>query len=276
MIPCDLHVHPDYSIDAHSSIGQYCERARQIGLATIGFSTHYDVNPARAEIDPFAIVDGRKVRIDDKVLERYIEDCREARRRFPELKILIGLEVDYFIGVESEIMRLKSEFDFNYLIGSVHCLDNVAISSRREAAAYLRNHSLEAMADQYFGLLLRMAESGLFDTIGHADYYIRNGADFYNDGIYRIFEGQLEKIVQAANRSGTGFEINTSCSRHGYGNIYPALDFLRQAISFGARVNSIGSDAHHHQDLGHKITETMAMLKQNGIDLRPFYESEKA
>ena len=273
LIPCDLHIHPDYSIDAHSSIEQYCGRARQIGLPVLGFSTHYDINPARDDIDPFMIVDGEKVRAGNYALGRYIDDCLEARNMFPDLKILIGLEVDYFIGVESDVMRLKSEFQFDYMIGSVHCLDGVAISDKNEAGNFYDSHRLDKMADLYFELLYNVANCGLFDIIGHADYYLRHGLYFYGQDIFNIHKNRLEKIVKAAVRTGTGFEINTSYLRHGGDDFFPRLDFIKAAIKHGATINSVGSDAHNTSHLGAYINKAMDLISEHDLPFKPIYDA---
>lgn len=272
LIPCDLHIHPDYSIDARSSIEQYCNKARQIGLRIIGFATHYDINPARDDIDPFMIVDDEKVRADDYALGRYIDDCLEARNMFPDLKILIGLEVDYFIGVEAEVMRLKSEFPFDYMIGSVHCLDGVAISDKNEAGNFYNSHSLDKMADMYFELLYNVANCGLFDIIGHADYYLRHGLYYYGQDILNIHTNRLEKIVKTATRTNTGFEINTSYLRHGGDDFFPRLDFINTAIKHGAIINSIGSDAHNTDHLGAYINKAMELISKHNLRFKPIYE----
>jgi histidinol-phosphatase (PHP family) len=273
MIPCDLHVHPDYSIDARSSIEQYCHKARQIGLQILGFTTHYDVNPIRSDVDPFMIVDGEKVGIDDYAIGRYCDDCLEARKQFPDLKILIGLEVDYFIGVEADVVRLKSEFPIDYLIGAVHCLEGIAISSKDEAPNYFSSHNLEKMANSYYDLLYNVANCGLFDVIGHADYYLRHGPLYYGENIVRIYEGRLEKVVESSIRTNTGFEINTAQAGLNGNDFYPGIDFLKKAVELGAKINSVGSDSHHVDYLGSNILEALKMLRDHKLAFDPFYEN---
>jgi len=274
LITCDLHVHPDYSIDAKSGIEQYCGKARQIGLRMIGFSTHYDVNPARSDIDPFMVVDGEKVKADDYALGRYVDNCLEAQNLYPDLKILIGLEVDYFIGVEAEVRRLKAKFPFDYLIGSVHCLDGVAISDKKEAGDFFNSHSLDKMADMYFDLLYNVANCGLFDVIGHADYYLRHGLYYYGQDIYNIHKNRLEKIVKAAVLTGTGFEINTSYLRHGGDGFFPRLDFIKTAMKYGAVINSIGSDSHNTDHLGAYINKAVDLISEHDLIFKPIYETD--
>ncbi|OQX91525.1 MAG: hypothetical protein B6D58_07600 [candidate division Zixibacteria bacterium 4484_95] len=273
MIPCDLHVHPDYSFDAYSSIEDYCKKARQIGLRVIGFTPHYDTNPNRNEIDPFMNVDGEKVRIDDYAIGRYFDDCFEARKEFPDLNILIGLEVDYFRGVEAEVMRLKSEFPFDYFIGSIHCLDDIAISSKKEAPDYFNSHSLEQMANSYFGLLYDLANCGLFDVIGHADYYWRFGILYYGEEIFEIYKSRLEKVAKAAVRTNTGFEINTAQNRYGNDDFHPRLDFLKCAVEYGVKINAIGSDSHRDDYLGCNINMVLKLLAKHAIPFKVFYET---
>ncbi|MCP4580451.1 MAG: histidinol-phosphatase HisJ family protein [candidate division Zixibacteria bacterium] len=274
IIPCDLHVHPDYSIDAGSSIKEYCVKARQIGLQTIGFSTHYDVNPARGAKDAFMVVDGEKTRVSDYTLERYIKDCREAQNLFPDLKILIGLEIDYFPGIETEVKRLRSDFSFDYFIGSVHCLDGIAMTSKNVVGDYLSSHSISEMADQYFELLFNVADCGLFDVIGHADYYLLPGLRYYGDDILNIHNDRLDRIVRAAIRTLTGFEINTSYLRKGGGDFYPRIEFLKTAIELGAKINSVGSDSHHTSHLGANINKSLNIIREYGIVFKPFYEND--
>lgn len=272
MIPFDLHVHPDYSFDARSSIEEYCKKARQIGLKVIGFTPHYDINPNRDEIDSFMIVDGEKIKVDDYAVGRYFDDCFEARVEFPDLKILIGLEVDYFRGVEAEVVRLKSEFPFDYFMGSIHCLNDVAISSKKEAPNYFNSHSIDQMADSYFDLLYDLANCGLFDIIGHADYYRRFGILYYGEEIFNIFKNRLEKVVRAAVRTKTGFEINTAQNRYGNDDFHPQLDFLKSVVDQGAKINAIGSDSHHVDYLGCNINKVLELLTKHNIPYKSFYE----
>lgn len=274
VIPCDLHVHPDYSIDARSSVSQYCRKAQEINLSVIGFTTHYDVNPARASKDAFMVVDGNWVFPDDRAIDRYLADIELARREFAELKILAGLEIDYFPGIEDEVSRLSRKFAFDYFIGSVHCLDDLAISETKDAKVYFQSHTPEQMADSYFKLLFDCVDSGLFDVVGHADYYVRFAPPYFGEQTYDLFKGRLERIGRAAARNGTGFEINTLPVRRGK-PFHPRLDFLKELLSFGATVNSIGSDSHHVDDLGKGIIEAILELESNNLSLNLFYAVQK-
>lgn len=275
LIPCDLHVHPDYSIDARSTIREYCLQALRINLSTIGFTTHYDVNPERVGKDAYISIGGKWSVPDDASLEIYLNDIEKSRQEFPELNILAGLEIDYFPGIEDEAYRLTRKFELDYLIGSVHCLEGLAISESKDAKIYFGSHTPAQMADSYFGLLYECVNSGVFKVIGHADYYTRFSPQYYGEQSYDLYRGRLERIGKAASKNGTGFEINTLPIRKG-GHFHPRLDFLKDLISFGAKINSIGSDSHHFSDLGSGIVEALRTLELHGYRIDLFYENPKA
>ncbi len=168
---------------------------------------------------------------------------------------------------------LRPKFPFDYFIGSIHCLDDIAISSKKEAPDYFNSHSLEQMANSYFGLLYDLANCGLFDVIGHADYYWRFGILYYGEEIFEIYKSRLEKVAKAAVRTNTGFEINTAQNRYGNDDFHPRLDFLKCAVEYGVKINAIGSDSHRDDYLGCNINMVLKLLAKHAIPFKVFYET---
>src|SRR3972149_9790012 len=93
----DCHVHPDYSLDASGTIDEYCQKALQIGLKGICFTSHFDIDPERKEIDAFMRVKGKITPLSQQTVEAYIEETENAKSRYEPsgLKIKTGLEADY-------------------------------------------------------------------------------------------------------------------------------------------------------------------------------------
>ena len=53
-------------------------------------------------------------------LDDYVAMVAEAQRKYPELNIKLGLEVDFIPGHERWIQTMAGRYDWDYFIGSVH------------------------------------------------------------------------------------------------------------------------------------------------------------
>ncbi len=264
----DFHIHPDYSIDAEGDIGQYCDRALKIGLGAVSFTTHYDSNPRRVEIDGFWRYNGNRVRLSDSIVEKYIKDIQKAREIHNRLNLdlFCGLEIDYYPGVEEEVERLRAKFRLDFVIGSVHCLDDIAISDESEAPSYFQRRSVGQMADDYFELLLMAARCRGFDCLGHLDYYIRFGYKYYGDLMDEIEIERFDSVFNALKQRGIGIEINTSPFKTGGNAFHPSSEIIDRAISCGVAITSVGSDCHRPADLGTGIVEAYDFLNRRGME----------
>lgn len=267
----DFHIHPDYSIDAEGSVREYCDRAQRMGLGAICFTTHYDSNPKRTEIDGFWRYNGSRVRHSDSIVEKYITDIKMAAEVYNplDLDLFCGLEIDYYPGVEEEVERLRAKFPFDFLIGSVHCLNDIAISDKGEAPSYFEKRSVVQMADEYFELLLRAARCQGFDCLGHLDYYIRYGQKYYGDLINDIEIERFDPVFNTLMENGIGIEINTRPFKKGGDTFHPSGEIIDRAISRGVAITSTGSDCHRLADLGKGIAEAYDFL--NRRDLEPVF-----
>lgn len=264
----DFHIHPNYSIDASGTIRQYCDRALEIGLYSICFTTHYDANPRRVEQDGYWKYKDRRTRMSDELLESYLKEIERAQAYFRPfgLHVYRGIEMDYFPGVESEAERIRGLFDFDFIIGSAHCLDDIAISDKREAPTYFAHKSLSRMADDYFALLQEAASYPGFDSLGHLDYYVRYGREYYGDDIDRIELERFLPALDALKRRDAGIEINTSQYKRGLQAFHPRKEILELAIRSGVRIASVGSDSHRPEQLGIGLKEAYSFLETMNVE----------
>ena len=260
----DYHVHPDYSLDATGTIDQYCQRALELGLKEICFTTHYDTDPVRGDEDPFMRIDGKIVPLNEENVKRYIEDVRKAGKIYGPrgLSVKAGLEVDYAPHIEKDLGRNLAGFDLDYLLGSVHCLDHIAISASKEAKSYFEKKSLEELCQEYYEVLSQAVISGLFDVIAHLDVYRKYGLAFYGEEILTAHRGLVEPVLQLMVENDVGMEINTALLRKGHNQFSPSAEILSLAIEMNVKITSFGSDAHKVAHLGKGIEDAYLLVER--------------
>jgi len=263
-INLDYHIHPGYSIDAECvGISEYCRRALEIGLDEICFTPHLEVDPVRRHRDWFVRLGGERHPMDDpRWLEHYFREIEAARREFAStgLRIRAGLEVGFDRGLEKAVEKITGAYPFDFILGSVHCLEHQAISSWEESKNYFPSRTLAQVAAEYFQTVQEAVQSRLFDCIGHLDLYCRYGRRFFGPEIYTAHRGLVEPVLQQMSVLGTGLEVNTSSLRRGLDDFHPGREILILAREHGVRVFTVGSDAHCLADVGDHTAEARDLL----------------
>src|SRR5437588_11882471 len=108
----DYHMHTTLCGHATGTVDEYVRRALELGLDEIGFSEHlylYHLPPE--ERDP-------ELAMREDEMPVYIRMVEEARERYPDIDIRLGLEADYIPGHEERLSRILSQFDWDYVYGS--------------------------------------------------------------------------------------------------------------------------------------------------------------
>ncbi|MCK4225082.1 MAG: histidinol-phosphatase [candidate division Zixibacteria bacterium] len=260
----DCHVHPDYSLDATGTIDEYCQRALELGIKEICFTTHYDSDPFRKDIDPFMRMDGELVPLSEDSVRRYIEDVRrtDEEYRLQGLSVKASLEVDYAPHIEEQLRDDLACFDLDYRLGAVHCLDHIAITASREAERYFKKRCAEEMVSEYYQAFKQAVESGLFDVMAHLDIYKKYGLGFYGEKILTAHRGLVEPVLELMAKNDVGMEINTGVLRKGHKEFCPGLEILDLALKTGVKIVAFGSDAHKVDHLGKGIKEAYLLVER--------------
>lgn len=265
----DYHIHPGYSADAEAStIDQYCRRALALGLTEICFTTHFECDPVRREIDWYVRLHGSFHPMDQlSWVESYLQDIERARENYQAdgLTVRAGVEVGYDYGLEEPIRRLVENYPFDFVLGSIHCLDHLAISSSQESLAYFPGKKLQQVCCRYFEKLIEGVKTGLFDCMAHLDLYRRHGEKYFGPAIAEAHRDFIEPLMTELVKTGTGLEINTSSRRRGLQEFHPSRPILQLAKDYGLSIFTVGSDAHDLTQLGDGVLEAEQILSDMGL-----------
>jgi histidinol-phosphatase (PHP family) len=252
----DLHVHSTCSVDGISSIEEYARQAESLQMAEVGFCEHVDLDPR-----------DRGCGFLD--LARYDREIAAARDTTPRLRLRQGVEITYQSKLEGELTTWLAARAWDYIVVSVHLVDYadgwVIISEPAAMEADFADHSQRQAYAPYFAELLRAAQSGLGNVLGHLDLVKRYGVRRYGCLEPATFEAEIRAILRAAVRNGMGLEVNTSGLRQSPGEPYPALTVLRWFRELGGEILTVGSDAHQVGDLGRGIAQALAMAQEAGF-----------
>ncbi len=274
----DYHIHPDYSIDACGTIAEHCAAAIRAGINEICFTPHYDIIPARRDIDGFVRCQGEYILTTEDWLGTYLNEIDAARAVYGEqgLTIRAGLEVDYHPSIEPELRWVIGAWPFDYILGAVHCLERYSIAIAPDCRAYYRGKTAREVCTAYYDLLAQAVDSGLFDSIAHLDLYKKFAAPDFGPEINDAHQGLLEPIFVRMAAQEMAVEINTKNWYKGLANPSPSQDLLELARARGVTRVTIGSDCHRPEDLGRGIARAVDLARATGFAAIYHYQQRQA
>lgn len=181
-------------------------------------------------------------------LADYLELIEQVRKeQFPE-EIKFGLEICYFKEFEGFISELAKEKGFDFLLGSIHFVDDFAFDHKAEHWAGL---DVDKIYRRYFEDSISLAKSGIFDGIGHPDAIKLFGhkPSYTLIPYYEHLAKELTKNnMYADQNSGVYRRCPQTASLGMDGELLKAL-----------KKNNVkiipSSDAHCPEDVGYKIKE---------------------
>lgn len=242
----DYHMHTPLCRHARGTAAEYVARARELGLAEIGFSDH---SPMPQYFDDW--------RMPVEELPLYFEWIEAARAAAGAMPVRMALEVDWIEGGERWIEDLTARAPWDYLIGSVHYIGRWNFDNPAEKQGF-RHLGTEEAWTQYWKLFISAARSGLFDIMGHPDLIKKFGHRPEGD-LRRYYEPAIAAVAEA----GIAIELNTAGLFKDVQEMYPAQDFLTLAAAAGIPL-TINSDAHAPEEVGRAFPEAIALARAAG------------
>lgn len=244
----DYHMHTELCRHATGMPGDYAACAAARGMRQIGFSDH---SPMRE--DDF---DNWRMRLDQ--LDYYVEQVRKAQNDFPQLSILLALEVDYLPSMHEWIRELSNRYPWDYLIGSVHYVSDSWDIDNPEKKERWKTADPMQVWTAYFERLGQAAASGFFDIVGHADLPKKFGC-FPTAECVPLYHA----FCKRAAASDIVIELNTAGLRKDCREIYPSRTFLNIAKSHSIPI-TFGSDAHAPEEVGMSFATALQWARDAG------------
>ena len=241
----DSHMHTPLCKHARGPLGAYAEQAEKIGLRGITFTCH---SPMPAGWDPAS-------RMSLAQLPQYVDMVARTRAEFAgRVEVRLGLESDYFPGMEGWIADIHDRADFSYILGSVHAL------TKEFKARFLEGATRLDYERSYFETLAEAAESGLYDCLSHPDIVKVAHPKQYDVADH---PDTIRRVLDRIARTGVAMELNTSGLNKPYPEMNPGAVMLREMALRGIPV-VLGSDSHDAHRVGADFDRALAKLQDAG------------
>ncbi|MHA1270077.1 MAG: histidinol-phosphatase HisJ [Candidatus Helarchaeota archaeon] len=247
----DAHVHTKMCHHATGELHEYVEVALSKNLDEIGFSEHFPMNYIPENIDTSTYC----ITMDEVPI--YINNLKKLQETYPDIKIKIATEADYIIGKNKIIEKSLSQFKFDYIIGSVHVINDWCFDDPINLHKYDELDILNIYKD-YFHALEQAINSKLFNIIGHLDLVKKFG--FRPDVDISFL---VDPIIDSLKKNKVCIELNTSGDRKPVNEFYPSKQILEKCYINDIPI-SLGSDAHKPEEVGWKFREAVKILKDIG------------
>ena len=241
----DLHNHTSLCNHAIGTTEEYINQAIKLGIDIYGFSDH-----APMKFD-------KKYRMDILDIVNYETNILHLKDKYKnDIEIILGYEVDFLKGnyILDEILNAKVD----YLIGSVHFINNNWGFDNPEFIGEYKNKNIDTIWQDYFEIIELMANCGKFDIVGHLDLI----------KVFKFLPKQdikyiAYKSLKAIKKSNMVLEINSAGLRKPIKEQYPSKQLLELAYELNIPI-TFGSDAHSIEQIGFKYEDVTKLAKDIG------------
>lgn len=257
----DYHTHHNRCGHADGTLEDYIESAMRKGLKEIGLSDH---SPIYHRGNNPHILPGIAMSWD--MLPGYFEEAAMLKEKYRgRAEVRVGIESDYVPGWEDHFRSLWDRDEIDFVIGSVHWVDDWHIFSKELPSGVTKEELFLAYVDRLKGA----AVSGIYNTIGHIDAIKQ-----WNLVTPERAVEEYRKVLRSMAEVGVALELNTSGLRKRTKEQYPSRDVLAEAYRLGVPV-CLGSDAHKPDLVGAGFDFALDMLREIGYTHIATFENKQ-
>ena len=243
----NYHTHTWRCNHAVGSEEDYVIHAIEQGFDILGFSDH------TPQFFPGGYRSGFRMEIDQ--LSGYCDVVRSLKERHSgEIRIHLGLEVEYYPALFSQLLPVLQDQGIEYLLLGQHFVGNEQNQPYSGAPT-----ADETVLRQYCAQSMDAMQTGVFTYFAHPDL-------IHFKGDSEIYRKHMRRLCQEAKNCGLPLEMNMlGCWS---GRNYPDMRFWNLAAEEGCKV-VLGWDAHAPEQLCKPDAEqTLRMAaKQLGLEL---------
>jgi histidinol-phosphatase (PHP family) len=261
----DLHNHLETGTLTLDYLTKFTDQAKLKGIEHFGISEH-----------AYHFYQTADILQNDWVNPRRYYDMRDYQNLFHEawdahIDVKMSIEMDYTPAKHEEMKRFILAYPFDYVIGSIHWIDDFGIDLKEYIHEWERR-DLHDVYKRYFDQVVTLAESNLFDIIGHIDLvkifkYIPKDEEFLLQ--------QYERATNALKESKTCVEISTAGLRKPIGQLYPDKRLLEMCFKKNIPI-VLSSDAHFPEHVGADFDQAISLAKSVGYEsLMTFTRGER-
>ncbi len=247
MLP-DYHIHTSLCKHAEGDLRDYHAVAQRYGMPEIAITDHL---PNPDGYDPVN-------RMFINQFDEYQNMVAALRAQQSPTAVLFGGEVDYYTGCEKFLQSWLPHQKLDFVLGSVHYLDNWGFDNPDERAVWDAVNVTQTWR-KYFGLIGKLAELRIADAVAHLDLPKK-----FN---YRPSDRDLREMAQPAldrvAAAGMAIEINSSGLRRPVREIYPSPLLLELACERNIPI-CFGSDAHRPEEVGWEFAQSLELARNAG------------
>jgi len=263
----DYHLHNHFSPDSEEDTSKIAKRSLESGVREICITNHVEwFNVNNDDGETFSIEEAT-----DR-FSRVKKDIDKIKNNFPGLGIKFGAELEYVEEWMPEMKRFVKSMDFDFLLGSMHVVNNVVISTEKYAQNLYEKVDEKEAYNKYFEELYKLVEWGEFDAVGHFDINKKYGHEAYGKFDPKKYKSKIMPILELMAKKGIGIELNTGSMHARCHELFPHPEILKWCLEAGVEHYTLGSDAHEEKEVNRHLKEALGIMKEVGIKTISTYE----
>ena len=254
----DQHVHSYYSYDCDQAIEDYLISATKRELSYFVLTDHCDLNHISSGEDLF---------FD---LRKQDQELTELQNKYPNIKILRGIEIGYRPSELSRIQKIIKDNHFDIINLSLHELDDIDYYFKD---GFVRD-GVKNTLETYFQKQLEMVNNfDNFDVLSHIDFGFKTAYLLDNSLCIKDYEDTIKRMMQTIIQKDKAFELNVKVQE--YLPIEHTKYLLNLYKSLGGNYITISSDAHKIDRFCDGFDKYIPIIKAAGFDSLTYFIDRK-
>jgi histidinol-phosphatase (PHP family) len=258
--------------------GQYCNHAEdllediiqkyiKLGFKKVGITEH--IPPVS---DFFLFSDEIKAKLTaldiNKRFEDYFKKLKNLKLKYAsKIKIFAGMETETYTGYVEHVNNLILKFRPDYIVGSVHHVDDICFDYSKEeyGRLALKSGSYDLMYEKYFDLQYEMIKKLKPFIVGHFDLIRIYDQDYENRLALPEINQKIIRNLELIKSLNLVMDFNLRPLARGEKEPYITASILKIAREMEIRVVP-GGDSHGIEQAGLNVDKAIKILETYGFE----------